>query len=213
MDKREFAFEEDGLTGSVIDDDVWVCFCNNLIVLCVIVPYPQLCHLYRIFGDICFVLHLSGKVEVDVTVHGRVDLRHDDALYAVGDFGALMLEGGHALDDGLTMRVRVQAREEFGLGDVVRLDDGFLSVRVRDVFTQHTNRAGFHHVGMQAVVDDELDEGGVVDQRPGGRHGKHLVGIAVEPLVIEGASQCGDFGLFAWVNGCTSVNGKACGFR
>ena len=45
-------------------------------------------------------------------------------------------------------------------------------------------------------VDDELYKRRVVSQRP--RHGlrEHLVGIAVEPLIVECAGECGNLAVF-----------------
>ena len=124
-----------------------------------------------------------------------------------------MLSGSNTLDNLLTLRVAVQAVKEFRLGDVVSLDDGLLSVRVRDVFTQHAHACWLNHVRVDAVVDNQFDKGGVVVQCPRDSGGEHLVSIGVEPLVMQGFCEGWNLDVFLVRDGSTSVDAESCGFR
>ena len=106
LDEGQLAFQEHGLVGTVIDDDIWVCFGDNLIVRDVIVPDVELGHLNRLFCNLSLVAVHASKVEVDITVHGRVALGEDDALNAVSDFGALVLHTLHTGYDAVTLGVQ-----------------------------------------------------------------------------------------------------------
>ena len=95
-----------------------------------------------------------------------------------------MLGRHDPLDNIFSLRVAVEPVVQLGLGDVVRLDDSLLSVRVRAVFPQHTHASRLDHVRVDAVVDDQFDKGGVVVQRPSHGGGEHLVGIGIQPLIV-----------------------------
>ena len=159
MDERQLTFQEHALARTVIDDDVGVSFGYNLVIFCLVIPHPEFNHLDGVFGNLGFVGWVTSQVQIDVTVHGRVGLGQDDALNAVGNLGTLMLRGHDPLDDGISVWVGVEPVEQLGLGDVVRVDKGFLPVSVGTVFTQYANTCGFHHVGVDAVVDNEFDKG------------------------------------------------------
>ena len=197
------------LTWAVIDDDVRVSTCDHLVVSGVIVPHPQLNHLHSLFRHGGFVLVAASKVEVDVTVHGRVGRRQDDALYPVGYFCALMLCGAHTLDDGIPLRVCVQPCVQLRLGDVVALDYGLLPVGVRCVFPQHAHASRLHHVRVDAVVHYEFDKSRGVSQRPRDCLREHLVSIAVEPLIVECAGQRGNLAMFQLMDCRTQVDREA----
>ena len=75
-----------------------------------------------------------------------------------------MLGRGDAFDNLFPAGMAVQAVIQFRLCDVVGLGDGFLSIRIGSVFPQYAYTSWLDHVRVDAVVDDELDKGRVVDQ-------------------------------------------------
>ena len=112
-----------------------------------------------------------------------------------------MLHGRHTLDDAVAVRVSKEARVQIRLGDVVGVGQGFLPVGVCLIFPQHAYAMRLDKVGMHALVVDQLDERAVVDQRPLRGSREHLVGIAVEPLIVERLGQRGGFLVFKFWNG------------
>ena len=112
-----------------------------------------------------------------------------------------MLHGRHTLDDAVSVRVSKEARVQIRLGDVVGMRECFLPVGVCLVFPQHADAMRFNKVGVYAFVVDQLDKRAGVDQRPLRGSREHLVGIAVEPLIVEGFSQRGGLLVLKFWNG------------
>ena len=74
---------------------------------------------------------------------------------------------GDALDNVVTLRMIVQAGVQIRLCDVVGVRKGFLTIRMRNVFTQHAHHGRVNVVGEYvSLVDDQLDEGAVVAHGP-----------------------------------------------
>ena len=108
MDKRQFAFQKDGCSRSVVDDDVWICLGDYLIIFSLVIPDPQFRHFDGRLRHLSFVPILSGQIEVDVSVQSRVRLAHDDALQAVRNVCALVFRVGDTLDNLLPFWVGVE---------------------------------------------------------------------------------------------------------
>ena len=183
-----------------------------MVVFDVVVVDPEFDHANRVFRDLGLVTLVAAEVEVDVAVHRRVDVGHQDALDTFGAVRALMLGGTHALDDLFPARVAVQACVQLTLGNVVFLDDCLLCTQARNVLAQHADAARLHQVRMDALVDHELDERGVVAQRPCNGLGENLVCIGVGPLVVEGAGQHWNLAVLIVRHSCAGDDRKACGF-
>ena len=186
LNEWALSFQEELFVLAVIDDHVWIGARDNLVIVGLIVPDVQLNHLNGVFFD--FRLHpvLAVKIEIDVAVHGWINLAQDDPVDAVWRVSLNMLRGCNALNNALALGVFVKTSKQIGFSYVVALDKRFLPIKVGNVFPQNAKTAGVNVIGMNGPIGHyQLDERRIINHRPGQRGVEHLVCVGIVPLVVQ----------------------------
>ena len=178
LNERQLTLQEHAFAFAVVNDHVRLGFGYNLVIFCLVVPDVKVCHFNGIFSQPRFHAVEAGQIQIDVTIHGWVDLRHDDAVDTFRHHLRLVHCRGHAGQNVLTLWVRVQASQKIRPCDEVGHAEGLLPVGIRNVLAQNSHIAWVHKVRVDRVlVNQQFHKRRIVNEAPSQGHREHLVGV------------------------------------